>query len=89
MLRSAAGPTGLLMYLIPLYNAGLAYLLLGERLAVYHLVGAALVLPGIYLARLFHGPRSTSSRIALRSAFSAPWRSFGTGIVPRAFMNQP
>ncbi|MEM7221608.1 MAG: DMT family transporter [Pseudomonadota bacterium] len=45
-----AGPTGLLMYLIPLYNAGLAYLLLGERLAAYHLVGAVLVLPGIYLA---------------------------------------
>ena len=45
-----AGPTGLLMYLVPLYNAGLAYLLLGERLAAYHLVGAALVLPGIFLA---------------------------------------
>ncbi len=45
-----AGPTGLLMYLIPLYNGVLAWLLLGERLEPYHLAGAALVLPGIYLA---------------------------------------
>ncbi len=45
-----AGPTSLLMYLIPLYNSVLAYLLLGEALHSYHLVGAALVLPGIYLA---------------------------------------
>ncbi len=45
-----AGPTSLLMYLIPLYNSVLAYLLLGERLAPYHLIGALLVLPGIYLA---------------------------------------
>jgi drug/metabolite transporter (DMT)-like permease len=45
-----AGPTGLLMYLIPLYNGVLAWLLLGERLELYHLMGAALVLPGIFLA---------------------------------------
>ena len=45
-----AGPTSLLMYLIPLYNGVLAYLLLGEALELYHLLGAALVLPGIYLA---------------------------------------
>lgn len=45
-----AGPTSLLMYLIPLYNGVLAYLILGERLHAYHLIGAALVLPGIYLA---------------------------------------
>lgn len=45
-----AGPTSLLMYMIPLYNALLAFLLLGERLHIYHLIGAALVLPGIYLA---------------------------------------
>lgn len=45
-----AGPTSLLMYLIPLYNGVLAYLILGERLHLYHLIGAALVLPGIYLA---------------------------------------
>jgi drug/metabolite transporter (DMT)-like permease len=45
-----AGPTSLLMYLIPLYNGVLAYLLLGEELRRYHLIGAALVLPGIFLA---------------------------------------
>jgi drug/metabolite transporter (DMT)-like permease len=45
-----AGPTGLLMYLIPLYNAGLAFVLLGERLELHHLAGAALVLPGLFLA---------------------------------------
>lgn len=45
-----AGPTSLLMYLIPLYNGVLAFVLLDERLELYHLVGAALVLPGIYLA---------------------------------------
>ncbi|MCR9218722.1 MAG: DMT family transporter [Alphaproteobacteria bacterium] len=45
-----AGRTSLLMYLIPVYNSALAWALLGEQLAAYHLVGAALVLPGIYLA---------------------------------------
>ncbi len=45
-----AGPTSLLMYLFPLYNGVMAYLLLGERLYSYHLIGAALVLPGIFLA---------------------------------------
>ncbi|MGF1609273.1 MAG: DMT family transporter [Kiloniellales bacterium] len=51
-----AGPTSLLMYLIPLYNGVLAYLLLGERFELYHLVGTALVLPGIYLATRSAGP---------------------------------
>ncbi len=45
-----AGPTSLLMYLVPLYNGVLAFLLLGETLEIYHLIGGALVLPGIYLA---------------------------------------
>ena len=45
-----ASRTGLLMYLIPLYNGVLAYLLFGETLEAFHLVGAALVLPGLYLA---------------------------------------
>jgi drug/metabolite transporter (DMT)-like permease len=45
-----AGPTSLVMYLIPIYNSVLAFLLLGEALETYHLIGAALVLPGIYLA---------------------------------------
>jgi drug/metabolite transporter (DMT)-like permease len=42
--------TGLLMYLVPLYNAGLAYLLLGETLRPFHLAGVALILPGLWLA---------------------------------------
>lgn len=45
-----SGPTGLIMYLIPLYNGVLAWLLLGESLHTYHLAGALLVLPGIFLA---------------------------------------
>ncbi len=45
-----AARTSLLMYLIPLYNSVLAFVLLGERFETYHLAGAALVLPGIYLA---------------------------------------
>ncbi|HEX6959240.1 MAG TPA: DMT family transporter [Ferrovibrio sp.] len=41
---------GLILYLSPVYTALLAWLLLGERLAVYHWVGAALVLAGLYIA---------------------------------------
>ena len=44
------GPTGLIMYLSPLYTGLLAFLLLGEDLHLYHLAGAVLVLPGIFLA---------------------------------------
>ena len=42
--------TGLLLYLIPVYNAVLAKIVLGEQLHGYHLTGALLILPGIYLA---------------------------------------
>ncbi|MFV3130667.1 DMT family transporter [Niveispirillum sp. KHB5.9] len=45
-----AGRAGMVLYLTPLYNAALAALLLGERLEPYHLLGIALVLPGIWLA---------------------------------------
>jgi drug/metabolite transporter (DMT)-like permease len=48
--RLGANRTSLIMYLIPLYATGLAWLLLGETLEPYHFAGAALVLPGIYLA---------------------------------------
>jgi drug/metabolite transporter (DMT)-like permease len=44
------GPTGLIMYLTPLYTGLFAFLLLGESLHLYHLAGALLVLPGIFLA---------------------------------------
>jgi drug/metabolite transporter (DMT)-like permease len=48
--RLGANRTSLLMYLLPIYNAVLAWVLLGETLHLYHFVGAALVLVGIYLA---------------------------------------
>ena len=48
--RLGTSRTSLLMYLIPVYNAGLACGLLGETLHAYHFVGTAMVLPGIYLA---------------------------------------
>jgi drug/metabolite transporter (DMT)-like permease len=38
------------LYLGPLWNAFLAWLLLGEQLGQQHWVGALLILPGIYLA---------------------------------------
>ncbi len=45
-----AGRASVVLYLAPVYNAVLATLLLGEELAMYHIAGAALVLPGIYLS---------------------------------------
>jgi len=44
------GLTGLIMYLTPLYTGLFAFLVLGEALHLYHLAGALLVLPGIFLA---------------------------------------
>lgn len=40
----------LILYLNPIYVAVMAWVFLGEALAFYHIIGAALVLPGIYLA---------------------------------------
>jgi drug/metabolite transporter (DMT)-like permease len=48
--RLGTSRTSLLMYLIPVYNAGLAWALLGESLQPYHFIGTAMVLPGIWLA---------------------------------------
>jgi drug/metabolite transporter (DMT)-like permease len=45
-----ASRTALMLYLAPLYAALLAWLLLGERPGWYHAVGAALILPSIWLA---------------------------------------
>jgi drug/metabolite transporter (DMT)-like permease len=57
-LVAVLGPsrTGLLLYLSPIYNASLAYLLLGEKLHLYHLLGTALILPGLWLATFAEGP---------------------------------
>lgn len=52
-----AGRTAIYMYLGPLYTAGLAWLVLAERPSWYHVAGAALILPGIFLAT--RAPRST------------------------------
>lgn len=56
-LVSMLGPqrTGLLMYLGPIYNAVLAWLLLGERIEAYHFAGSALILGGIALATVAPG----------------------------------
>ncbi len=50
-LVALAGPNtaGLVLYLAPLYTAGLAFVLLGEVPKLYHLIGAALILPGLWL----------------------------------------
>ena len=57
-LVSVLGPqrTGLLMYLGPIYNAALAWLLLGERIETYHFAGTALILGGIALATVAPRP---------------------------------
>jgi drug/metabolite transporter (DMT)-like permease len=45
-----AGRTAIYMYLGPLYTAALAWLVLAEQPSWYHVAGAALILPGIFLA---------------------------------------
>lgn len=45
-----AARTGLVLYLGPLWAAGVAWWLLDEPPRWYHFAGAALILPGIYLA---------------------------------------
>ena len=44
-------PAGVMLNLMPVFSAALAIVFLGERLAAYHWIGAALVLAGILLAR--------------------------------------
>jgi drug/metabolite transporter (DMT)-like permease len=48
--RIGAARTALVLYLGPLYAAALAWFVLGEPLHIYHAVGAAIILPGIFLA---------------------------------------
>ena len=51
MLRElGAGKTALVLYLGPVYAAFSAWLLLGETPQAYHAIGAALILPSIWLA---------------------------------------
>jgi len=59
---------GLVMYLSPIYAALAAWALLGEAPRWYHAVGAALILPSIYLAtRSAARPASADATIAGRS----------------------
>jgi drug/metabolite transporter (DMT)-like permease len=48
--KQPIGPSHLVLYLTPLYTAGIAWLLLGEPVRWYHALGAALVFPGLILA---------------------------------------
>ncbi len=45
-----AARASLTLYLGPLYAAAIAYVALGEQIQGYHALGAAVILPGIYLA---------------------------------------
>jgi drug/metabolite transporter (DMT)-like permease len=45
-----ANRSGPFLHLIPLYSAVMAYLLLGERLMFYHVVGFVLILAGVWFA---------------------------------------
>ena len=47
-----AARAGLTLYLGPLYAAVIAFVALGEHVQGYHVWGAAVILPGIYLASL-------------------------------------
>lgn len=48
--RLGAARAGAVLYIVPVYNAGFAIALLGEVLSAYHLIGLALILPGLWLA---------------------------------------
>lgn len=52
---AAIGPNraSLFTHLMPLFSAGLAYAFLGERIAPFHLAGAALIFVGIFLANRY------------------------------------
>jgi drug/metabolite transporter (DMT)-like permease len=53
-----AARTGLILYLGPIYAALVAWALLGEQPQWFHALGAALILPGIYLATRTDGKRA-------------------------------
>jgi drug/metabolite transporter (DMT)-like permease len=54
-----ANRAALLMYLVPIYNAVMAALIVGEKLELHHVIGAALILPGMWLAT--HRPVARAS----------------------------
>lgn len=47
-----AARAGLYLYLVPVFGTSMAWLFLGERLHLYHLVGIALIFAGIWVSSL-------------------------------------
>lgn len=54
--RIGAARTALVLYLGPLYAAALGWFALGEPLHIYHAIGAAIILPGLFLASQTKSP---------------------------------
>lgn len=50
--RFGPSTTGMMLYLLPAYGVVLAIIFLGETLQAFHVVGFALILPGVVLATL-------------------------------------
>jgi drug/metabolite transporter (DMT)-like permease len=50
--------TGVSYHLLSVFTPLLAYAVLGERLAAFHLVGIALILAGVLIASLRRGPHA-------------------------------
>ena len=51
-----ANKAGQFVHLLPVFATGLAVLLLGEALHLYHIAGIVLIFAGIYLATIFGAP---------------------------------
>jgi drug/metabolite transporter (DMT)-like permease len=64
--------TSLQLYLMPLYTALLAWLLLGEQLRLYHLVGGAMILPGLFLATRPTAPAPAAAAAPARAGTPSP-----------------
>lgn len=46
----SASTAGIIMYLVPFYNGLLAYLILGESIEIYHLIGGCITIIGVWLS---------------------------------------
>ena len=46
----SASTAGIIMYLVPFYNGVLAYLILGESIEIYHLIGGGITIIGVWLS---------------------------------------
>jgi drug/metabolite transporter (DMT)-like permease len=81
---AALGPdrAGTFLHLIPVFGTTMAIIFLGERLAPYHLIGAALVAGGLGLASL-RGLPSVPGRSGQPSPTGTPAGITGTAHQPR------